>query len=182
MSRNEIENILSKARLRISQKAKRTKDSTQIVNVNILLGEDKELLHLTKKVIDLSHRHEKSFMLITDFLRNVEVNELDPLEQSLVLNWLRKVVAANHIKLSKQSCGKSDFQLIMLDTSLYDQPKGSWLENKDFTKVVDFDGHLARLLKRKGNIRPVIRIFFVPDSKFIKDNDDYIKETIKNVN
>lgn len=166
------------ARLRICQKASKTSNSTQIINLNLLLSQDKELLNLTREVIDISKSHENAFREMTDYLCNIDTNNLDPLEQSLVRNWLRKIVAANHIKFAKHAYSNINFEMIMLDTSLYDQPSGSWIQHPDFTQIVSFDGRLATLLKNKGVISAVVRILFVPSSSFLRDNFSYVKDTI----
>ncbi len=179
MSRHSLSDLLSKAKLRIVQKASKTAATTQIVNVNLLLQENPELKEITAQVLDLSRKDEASFLTITEFLRNVDPSRYDPFEKNLIECWLRKVVAANHIKLANLFAGNQDFQLVMFDTSFYDQPDRSWLENSDFTSVVDFDGRLAKHLLRHGNPAPVIRIFFVPSSVFIRDNLKYIVDTIR---
>jgi len=178
VEKRKVQDLLSRARVQISQNASHTDGSSQIVNLNILLDRDTSLKAITHELLELSLQKSSAFQLITDFLRNVTPSALDPLEQSLVQAWLRKVVAANHIKFAKQFADRKGYQLIMLDTSLYDQPSGSWLDNDDFKKVVDFDGTLARFKLHEGVRDGVLRILFVPDAQFLEDQFAYIVRTL----
>lgn len=178
-TRRGLAELLKAGRLRITQNAKSTTHTSQVVNVNFLVDTDSTLKRLTSELLDQSEQPRTGFQTITEFLRNIDARTLDPLEQDLVTIWLRKVVAANHINFAKRFAGRSSFQLVMFDTSLYDQPVGSWLENSDFRRVVDFDGQLARVMHRKGNPHAVLRLFFVPDSTFLTERLSYILETIR---
>lgn len=175
----KISDLLKAAHLRITQSAKHTNHSSQVVNVNILVDSDVTLKRLTAEVLDLSVQTKNGFQAITEFLQNIDAGRLDPIEKELAIVWLRKVVAANHINFSSHFAGRSRFQLVMFDTSLFDQPAGSWLEHPDFRRVVDFDGRLARAKDRDGCPQAVFRLFFVPDSKFLTENFNYVLQTIR---
>lgn len=165
--------------MHITQSAKYTKQSSQIVNINLLVDSDVTLKRLTAELLDLSGQTKNGFQAITEFLQNTDVARLDPIEQDLAMVWLRKVVAANHINFAIRFVGQSRFQLVMFDTSLFDQPAGSWLEHPDFRRIVEFDGRLARTKKIEGCPQAVFRLFFVPDATFLTENINYVLQVIQ---
>lgn len=122
MLNNVFNNILSKAKIRIKQSVNKSSNSTQILNMNLILSEDKELMKLTKEIIDVSSKSIDNFKQITEYLKDVDASQLDPFEQSLVSAWLKKVVASYHIKKASEYVDYNKFEMIMFDTSLYDQP------------------------------------------------------------
>lgn len=176
--KKQIDSLFSRAKLKIYQITSNSQNTNQSINVNVMLDHDNELSNITKEIIRMSNKNIKSFRMITDYLKSIDKNKLNDFEKDLMTTWLRKVVASNHISYAKRYLSENRFKLIMIDTSFYDQPYGSWINNPDFLKVVDFDSKLATHLRRSGEKAPVLRIFYVPDGKFILNTIDYISKSV----
>ncbi len=169
-----LTNLFGRARkqLAIIQEVKGSAHVTQ--NINLLLRTDSSLQRVTRSVLDIAAQDLHSFEQVTEFLQSCDVNSLTPIEIDLVSNWLRKVVAANHIHHTRKHFSERGFSLYMMDTSFIDQPPGSWTGEPDFLRVVRADGEIARELAVAGKPGRVFRLFFVPDAEYIVTSHQYV--------
>ena len=166
---------LLQSKICIFQEQKRSLGGVQQQNINIYLACQSDLNALKNEILQRAANDFTAFEVITDFLQRLNPRQLSEHSIDLMTVWLRRLVANYHIMHAASRLSEKDFELHMLDTSLYDQSPDIWLTHPDFIRVVKADGGFAR----QTHSNKITRTLFIRDEAQLKESREFITKTVE---